>query len=78
MPRHDRPTAALLAHLGLAPEAPTLDYLHRLVAAHQRRVPFETLTKLIDYQPGLARGDFLPPLAEYVGRIVRRGGGGLC
>ena len=78
MPRHDRPTAALLAHLGLAPEAPTLDYLHRLVAAHQRRVPFETLTKLIDYEPGLARGDFLPPLAEYVGRIVRRGGGGLC
>jgi hypothetical protein len=55
-PRHRRPTDALLAHLGLAAEAPTLDYLHRLVAAHQRRVPFETLSKLIDHEPGLARG----------------------
>lgn len=78
MPGQHRPTDALRAHLGLDAEAPTLDYLHRLVAAHQRRVPFETLTKLIDYEPGLERGDFLPPLADYVARIVVRGAGGLC
>ena len=78
MPPTPRCTQILLDHLGLAREAPTLDYLDRLIAAHQRRVPFETLTKLIDYEPGLARGDFLPPLDEYVTRIVRRGGGGLC
>jgi len=59
-------------------EAARLDYLHRLVHAHQLRVPFETLTKLIDYEPGLRRVDFLPDLSEYVGRIVTRGAGGLC
>lgn len=68
----------LLDHLHLGREAPTLDYLHRLIREHQRRVPFETLTKLIDYEPGLRRGDFLPSFDEYVERIVARGAGGLC
>jgi arylamine N-acetyltransferase len=68
----------LLAHLGLEREAPSLDYLHRLVRRHQLRVPFETLSKLVDYEPGLRRGDFLPPLELYVERIVTRRTGGLC
>lgn len=68
----------LLAHLRLPRRAPTLDYLHDLIREHQRRVPFETLTKILDYEPGLARGDFMPPLDEYVERIVTRGAGGLC
>lgn len=68
----------LLGHLALAREAPSLDYLDRLIREHQLRVPFETLTKLIDYEPGLRRNDFLPPLDLYVDRIVTRGGGGLC
>jgi len=68
----------LLAHLELDRERPSLDYLHRLVSRHQLRVPFETLTKLIDWEPGLARGDFLPPLDLYVERIVTRRAGGLC
>ena len=41
-------------------------------------MPFETLTKLLDYEPGLRRGDFLPEIDEYVERIVTRGAGGLC
>jgi len=68
----------LLAHLQLAREAPTLDYLHRLVREHQRRVPFETLTKIVDWEPGRARGDFMPPMDLYVERIGTRGAGGLC
>jgi len=68
----------LLGHLHLAREAPSLEYLHRLIAAHQRGVPFETLTKLIDYEPGLRRGNFLPDLDDYVDRMVTRGAGGLC
>ena len=68
----------LLRHLQLERRAPSLDYLHQLVREHQRRVPFETLTKLIDYEPGLERGDFLPPIEEYIDRIVTRGAGGLC
>ena len=73
-----RATDRLLSHLALSREAPKLDFLDRIIREHQRRVPFETLTKLIDYEPGLARGDFLPPLDEYVERIVTRGAGGLC
>lgn len=71
-------TDRFLTHLGLAREAPSLDYLHRIIDRHQRRVPFETLTKLTDYEPGLERGDFLPTIEEYVERIVERGAGGLC
>jgi hypothetical protein len=67
-----------LAHLHLNRERPTLDYLHRIIREHQLRVPFETLTKLIDYEPGLRRGDFMPPMAEYVERIATRSAGGLC
>lgn len=67
-----------LGHLGLGREAPTLEYLHRIVREHQLRVPFETLTKLLDYEPGLRRGDFMPPIEVYVERIVTRGAGGLC
>ncbi len=74
MPPADR----LLGHLGLRREAPALDYLHRIIREHQTRVPFETLTKLIDYEPGLQRGDFLPSIPDYVDRIVTRGAGGLC
>ena len=71
-------TARLLAHLGLEPEPPTLAFLDRLIEKHQTRVPFETLTKLADYEPGRARGDFLPPLDLYVDRMIARGSGGLC
>jgi arylamine N-acetyltransferase len=76
---NDRPAVdRLIGHLQLRREAPTLDYLHRLIREHQLRVPFETLTKLIDYEPGLRRGDFMPPMSDYVERIITRGGGGLC
>jgi arylamine N-acetyltransferase len=68
----------LLGHLHLDREPPTLDYLHRIIREHQLRVPFETLTKIIDHGPRLRRRDFLPPIEEYVERIVARGGGGLC
>lgn len=72
------PANRLLAHLELEREVPSLDYLHRIIRQHQLRVPFETLTKLVDYEPGLARGDFLPSIELYVDRIVERGAGGLC
>ena len=68
----------LLGHLKLNREAPSRGYLDRIIHEHQTRVPFETLTKLIDYEPGLRRGDFLPPFDQYVERIVTRGAGGLC
>lgn len=68
----------LLRHLELNREAPTLEFLHRIIRQHQLRVPFETLTKITDYEPGVRRGEFLPSMEEYVERIVERGAGGLC
>lgn len=74
-----RPLAdRLLGHLQLNRETPSLPYLNSVIREHQLRIPFETLTKLTDYEPGLARGNFLPPLDVYVDRIVERGAGGLC
>jgi arylamine N-acetyltransferase len=76
---NDRRTAdRFLAHLQLDRAAPSLEYLHRIIREHQLRVPFETLTKLVDYESGRERGDFLPPIEAYVERIVERGAGGLC
>jgi arylamine N-acetyltransferase len=75
---HRSAAARLLQYLALECEPPSLDYLHRVVRAHLLHVPFETLTKISDYEPGLARGDFLPPFDLYVERIVERGAGGLC
>src|SRR5688572_26924426 len=69
---------SFLAHLELGREAPSLDYLHRIIRQHQLRVPFETLTKITDYEPGVERGDFMPSIDEYVERIRTRGAGGLC
>jgi hypothetical protein len=68
----------LLSHLELEREKPSLVYLHRIICQHQLRVPFETLSKLADYEPGAARGDFMPPIELYVERIVKPGAGGLC
>ena len=78
MVSYRKPAEELLAFLGLERETPSLHYLDRLIREHQLRVPFETLTKLIDYEPGRRRGDFLPSFEEYVERIVKRGAGGLC
>lgn len=71
-------TERFLQHLQLEREAPSLDYLHRIIRQHALRVPFETLTKLVDYEPGRERGDFLPPIDLYFERILERGAGGLC
>lgn len=78
MPANRAAADRLLGHLGLTREPPTRDYLDRLIRAHQLRVPFETLSKLIDYEAGLRRGDFLPTVEEYVERLVTRGAGGTC
>jgi len=71
-------TNRFLAYLQLEREAPSREYLDRIIREHQLRVPFETLTKLADYEPGLARGDFLPPIEQYIDRVIERGAGGLC
>ena len=63
-----------LNHLGLSHEGPSLDYLNRLIHAHQHRVPFETFTRIADYGAFL---DHLMPLPVYIERL-EMGYGGVC
>jgi hypothetical protein len=69
---------SFLDHLGLDKQEPSLDYLNALVRQHQLKVPFETLTKIIDYERGYRQGNFLPDIERYVGRTVSAGTGGTC
>ena len=68
--------SSFLDHLGLDRQRPSLDYLNALVRQHQLKVPFETLTKIIDYERGYREVDFLPDIGRYVGRTVSAGTGG--
>lgn len=74
----DSTVRAFLAFLGVEHGAPNLPLLNRLIRQHQLKVPFETLTKLIDYQRACETGRFLPGIDEYVRRVTTRGGGGTC
>jgi hypothetical protein len=67
---------SFLYYLGLDRQEPGLDYLNALVRQHQLKVPFETLTKIIDYERGYREGNFLPEIGRYVERTVGGGPGG--
>jgi arylamine N-acetyltransferase len=69
---------SFLEYLDLERQGPGLDYLNALVRQHQLKVPFETLTKIIDYERGHREEDFLPEIERYVGRTVTAGTGGTC
>ena len=58
--------------------APDRALLDELVERHQFRVPFETLTKLVDYEQGRKTGRILPSIEDYVRRVASSGGGGTC
>lgn len=55
-----------------------LALLNRLIDRFQRKVRWENLTKIIDYEAGAARKQFIPPLEVYVNRMVTQGYGGTC
>lgn len=67
-----------LTFLNLNREEPSLDYLNRLVNNHQKKVKWETLSKIIDWEVGRKTGQYLPPLDIYVDRITTKGMGGTC
>lgn len=69
---------AFLEFLGVKSRAPDLSLLNELFEQHQLKVPFETLTKLIDFEKAHKTGEFLPSIEEYVRRVTTRGGGGTC
>lgn len=66
-----------LSHLQLSVQKPDLDFLHQLVDRHQRLVPWENLTKIIDTQETYDQ-PFLPPIELYIERMTAMGAGGTC
>jgi hypothetical protein len=67
-----------LAHLGLVRERPARAYLDRLIASHQRRIPFETLSKIVDAERLADSPCPLPNIEEHVERMIARSAGGTC
>lgn len=55
-----------------------LALLNKLIDRFQRKVRWENLTKIIDYETGAARKQFIPPIDVYVDRMVTHGYGGTC
>jgi arylamine N-acetyltransferase len=67
-----------LSFLGEEREKPNLQFLNQLVASHQRKVKWENLTKIVDWEKGHQTGNYLPPIETYINRIVEKGLGGTC
>jgi arylamine N-acetyltransferase len=65
-----------LLMLGVEPEAPSLDYLRRLVRNHLHRVPFENISKLYYLQTQGLRA--APGLELFLHGIETCGFGGTC
>lgn len=57
---------------------PSLLFLNELIEQHQKKVKWETLTKILDWEKGNRTGDFLPSIEVYINRIVHLGAGGTC
>jgi arylamine N-acetyltransferase len=70
--------SSFLNYLGVDRQEPTLGFLNALIKQHQLVVPFETLTKIIDYERGYRTPKFLPDMELYVQRTVCAGTGGTC
>jgi arylamine N-acetyltransferase len=65
-----------LSILGIGREAPTLDYLHRLVRAQVIRVPFENISKL--HLKKTTDTSYIPSLEEHLNGIESFNFGGTC
>jgi hypothetical protein len=67
-----------LSFLELERKHPDLPFLNELTLAHQLKVRWENLSKIVDYEKGYETEQFLPSIDTYIDRIVEQGGGGTC
>lgn len=66
---------AYLQYLKIDREAPSLNYLQRLIQQHLSRIPYETFSKF-HYFTG--RTGFVPSLEVFVENLMEKGWGGTC
>jgi arylamine N-acetyltransferase len=67
-----------LEHLNVVRREANLQLLNDIVRNHQLIVPWENLTKMIDYEYGVTTNKFIPPIERYLDRIIQQGAGGTC
>lgn len=67
-----------LSFLGTAKQPISLHFLNELIKAHQERIKWETLTKIIDWENGNEAGNYFPSIEAYINRITTKGMGGTC
>ncbi|MFD1708209.1 arylamine N-acetyltransferase [Siminovitchia sediminis] len=64
-----------IKHLRLEQEAPTVNYLQRLIQHHLTLVPYETFSKFYYYLKG---PEFVPSFPVFVENLTKKGWGGTC
>jgi len=57
-----------LSFLSVTKKPVSLKFLNELVKAHQEKVKWETITKIIDWEKGNKTGDYFPSIATYINR----------
>ncbi|PFQ44466.1 hypothetical protein COK05_17430 [Bacillus cereus] len=69
---------SFLSFLGTTKQPTSLKFLNELIKAHQEKVKWETLTKIIDWEKGNETEDYFPYIETYINRITTKGLGGTC
>lgn len=69
---------SFLSFLGATKQPTSLNFLNELIKAHQEKVKWETLTKIIDWEKGNETGDYFPSIEAYINCITTKGLGGTC
>lgn len=69
---------SFLSFLVATKQPTSLKFLNELIKAHQEKVKWETLTKIIEWEKGNKTGDYFPSIETYINRIRTKGLGGTC
>ena len=68
----------ILVYLGCLPKAPTLRYLNRLIHAYIRKVPWESVSRIVKRHATLETKDCPRWPAEFWEEAIQHGFGGTC
>ena len=69
---------SFLSFLDTTKQPTSLKFLNELIKAHQEKIKWETLTKIIDWEKGNEIGNYFPSIETYINRITTKGLGGTC
>lgn len=67
-----------LTFLEVERKEPTISFLNELIHQHQKKVKWETFTKMIDWEHGNRTGNYIPSIDVYIDRMINKGMGGTC